>query len=273
MSLKATRTPCERRGDITSQLEVFCGSSFGRGASPASRVGCAIPLLLFCWSGRRLERGKLLIFWFCCSKSHFSWKWMGVWLRQAPFLKATYLSGDHFFGKPMRILSDEKYNTKIPTVMQGACCSPEAVSAPRSPHQLQPTFLLFSVCFQIVFYKTKIIIRAFSLFILLGWVTSVYFSFPCSSLLPSIWGQALWGEFWTGRMWHCFSRPHLRLQMVGKIQPTSNFLWSSFIIIIVITIRMNITFINTVVTLYCTSGFFSPTEILCLFLRRTCGLT
>lgn len=42
-------------------LEVFGGSSFGRGASPASRAGCAIPLLLFCWNGR-LKRGELLIF-------------------------------------------------------------------------------------------------------------------------------------------------------------------------------------------------------------------
>lgn len=87
MSLKATRSPCERRGDITSQLEVFCGSGFGRGASPASRVGCAIPLLLFCWSGRRLERGELLIFWFCCSESHFSWKWMQGLVEASPFPK------------------------------------------------------------------------------------------------------------------------------------------------------------------------------------------
>lgn len=155
MSLKATRTPCERRGDITSQLEVFCGSSFGRGASPASRVGCAIPLLLFCWSGRRLERGKLLIFWFCCSKSHFSWKWMGVWLRQAPFLKATYLSGDHFFGKPMRILSDEKYKHKNSHCHAGSLLQPWGCVCPQEPPSAPTHFLALQRVFSNSFLQNK----------------------------------------------------------------------------------------------------------------------
>lgn len=60
----------ERRQHFTAG-----GSGFGRGASPASKVGCAIPLLPFCWS-RRLEKGELLIFWFCCCESHFSREWM-----------------------------------------------------------------------------------------------------------------------------------------------------------------------------------------------------
>lgn len=105
--------------------------------------------------------------------------------------------------------------------MQGPYQSPKAVSTPvtvpgAAKHQLHPTFHLFSVRFPIFFSKIKMIIRVFSSFILLGWVTSVYCSFPCLSLLPSTWGQALWvGSSGQGRMWLLRLRP----QMVEKIQP------------------------------------------------------
>lgn len=72
-------------------------------------------------------------------------------------------------------------------------CRDLAVPVPgAAKHQLHSAFLLFSECFQIVFSKTKIIIRAFPSFILLHCATSVYCPFPCFCLLPSIWGQDLW---------------------------------------------------------------------------------
>lgn len=223
MNLKATRTPVKREQTVLHSWKLYLvGQVLAEGHH--QHPGLAVPSLYFSSAGAE-EDWKGRNFWFFDSAAvslTLPGSGCRVWLRHGA-KPLSYRPPIFFLGSQCASSVMRDMNRKIPPDMQG----PKSWGHVHPCHHARGCqasapfcFLDLQWVFSNSFFQNKNYYQGFSFLYFASLGHFCLLLIPMFISAPKHLGTgSVSGEFWTGRMWHCLLRLHLRPQMVGKIQP------------------------------------------------------